>query len=73
MNTGYSMGGGMDIKASMGGSAGVTYSSIANIPKAMRMKLIAEAKPMVNNDELTIVTVRRSEEMQRDLASYKKS
>ena len=37
----------IDPKASIGGSAGVTYSSIANIPKAKRTKLIQEAKPMV--------------------------
>lgn len=44
-NTGFSNG--LDPKASMGGSAGITYSSIANIPKAKRTKLIQEAKPMV--------------------------
>ncbi|CDW84231.1 UNKNOWN [Stylonychia lemnae] len=43
--TGFS--GGLDPKASMGGSAGITYSSIANIPKAKRTKLISEAKPML--------------------------
>jgi hypothetical protein len=43
--TGFS--GNLDPKASIGGSAGVTYSSIANIPKAKRTKLISEAKPMV--------------------------
>lgn len=38
----------LDPKASMGGGAGgVTYSTIANIPKAKRTKLISEAKPMV--------------------------
>lgn len=43
--TGFSIG---DPKASMGGgSAGVTYSSIANVPKAKKTKLIAEARPMV--------------------------
>jgi len=36
--TGFS--GGIDPKASMGGSAGITYSSIANIPKAKRTKLL---------------------------------
>jgi hypothetical protein len=30
----------MDHKASMGGSGGVTYSTIANIPKAKKTKLI---------------------------------
>ena len=45
--TGFS-GGNLDPKASIGGSGGVTYSSIANIPKAKRTKLIQEAKPMVN-------------------------
>lgn len=44
--TGFS-GGNLDPKASIGGSGGVTYSSIANIPKAKRTKLISEAKPMV--------------------------
>lgn len=37
-NTGFS--GGLDHKASMGASAGITYSSIANIPKAKKTKLI---------------------------------
>jgi hypothetical protein len=37
--TGFS-GANIDPKASIGGSAGVTYSSIANIPKAKRTKLI---------------------------------
>ena len=37
-------------KASLGGgSAALTYSTIANVPKAKRQKLIAEAKPMVRN------------------------
>ena len=43
--TGFSAGG--DPKVSMGASAGITYSSIANIPKAKKTKLIQEAKPMV--------------------------
>ena len=30
----------MDPKASMGGAGGVTYSTMANIPKAKRTKLI---------------------------------
>jgi len=35
-------------KASLGaGSANLTYSTIANVPKAKKQKLIAEAKPMV--------------------------
>ena len=38
----------MDPKASMGGAGGVTYSTMANIPKAKRTKLIQEAKPMVS-------------------------
>lgn len=37
--TGFS-GTNIDPKASIGGSAGVTYSSIANIPKAKKTKLI---------------------------------
>ena len=37
----------LDPKASMGGSGGVTYSTIANIPKAKKTKLIQESKPMV--------------------------
>lgn len=37
--TGFS-GANIDPKASIGGSAGVTYSSIANIPKAKKTKLI---------------------------------
>ena len=36
--TGFS--GGIDPKASIGGSGGVTYSSIANIPRAKKAKLI---------------------------------
>lgn len=37
-------------KASLGGgSAALTYSTIANVPKAKRSKLISEARPMVNN------------------------
>lgn len=36
-------------KASIGGGSGtITYSTLANVPKAKRQKLIAEAKPMVN-------------------------
>lgn len=31
------------------GSANVTYSTIANVPKAKKQKLISEAKPMVRN------------------------
>lgn len=39
-------------KASLGaGSAGLTYSTIANVPKAKRQKLINEAKPMVSKFE----------------------
>jgi ABC-type uncharacterized transport system ATPase component len=34
-------------KASLGGSVNLTYSTLANVPKAKRQKLIAEAKPMV--------------------------
>ena len=35
-------------KASLGaGSGNITYSTIANVPKAKKNKLIAEAKPMV--------------------------
>jgi hypothetical protein len=45
--TGFSSG--LDPKASMGGSGGMTYSSIANIPKAKRAKLIQEARPMVSS------------------------
>lgn len=52
-NTGFSMHGGGDLKASMGASAGLTYSSLANVPKAKRVKLITEARPMVNNILLT--------------------
>jgi hypothetical protein len=37
--TGFS-GVNLDPKTSIGGSAGVTYSSIANIPKAKKTKLI---------------------------------
>lgn len=44
IGTGFS---GVDPKASIGGSAGVTYSSIANIPKAKKTKLVSEARPMV--------------------------
>lgn len=37
-------------KASLGGgSAALTYSTIANVPKAKKQKLISEAKPMVSN------------------------
>jgi hypothetical protein len=64
----------------MGGSAGITYSSIANIPKAKRTKLLQEAKPMVSqqinieiSNFLSIVTVRWSKKMQRHLASNQKS
>ncbi len=46
-NTGFSMQGGGDMKGSMGASAGLTYSSLANVPKAKRVKLISEARPMV--------------------------
>jgi len=42
-------------KASLGGgSAALTYSTIANVPKAKRQKLIAEAKPMVTLRKLTV-------------------
>ena len=35
-------------KQSLGtGSANLTYSTIANVPKAKKQKLISEAKPMV--------------------------
>ena len=38
-------------KASLGGgSAALTYSTIANVPKAKKQKLIAEAKPMVTHE-----------------------
>lgn len=37
-----------DVKNSAGASGGITYSTIANIPKAKRNKLILEAKPMVS-------------------------
>ena len=33
------------------GSAGLTYSTIENVPKAKRQKLINEAKPMVSKFE----------------------
>lgn len=37
-------------KASLGGgSAALTYSTIANVPKAKKQKLITEAKPMVSD------------------------
>jgi len=40
--------GGDPNRASLGGgSGGITYSTLANVPKAKRVKLIAEAKPMV--------------------------
>lgn len=58
-NTGFS-GVGLDPKASLGGSAGVTYSSIANIPKAKKTKLIQESKPMVHFSNDYRVTVRWS-------------
>lgn len=35
-------------KGSLGaGSANITYSTIANVPKAKKQKLIGEARPMV--------------------------
>ncbi len=36
-----------DNRASIGGSGGITYSTLANMPKAKRNKLISEANPMV--------------------------
>jgi hypothetical protein len=43
-------------KASLGaGSGTLTYSTLANVPKAKRQKLISEAKPMVNRS--MIITV----------------
>lgn len=35
-------------KGSIGVSGGITYSTLANVPKAKRTKLIAEANPMVS-------------------------
>ena len=41
-------------KASLGaGSVNLTYSTLANVPKAKRQKLISEAKPMVTATLLT--------------------
>jgi hypothetical protein len=56
--------GALDVqKGSIGGGSGtITYSTLANVPKAKRQKLIAEAKPMVNALTLTVsVDGRRSQ------------
>ena len=47
----------LDARGSVGGSGGITYSTIANIPKAKRNKLIAEAKPMVSDTKALIVVL----------------
>ena len=44
-------------KQSLGaGSGTLTYSTLANVPKAKRQKLIAEAKPMVRKT-INVITV----------------
>ena len=38
-----------DVKHSgIGNSGGITYSTLANIPRAKKQKLISEAKPLVS-------------------------
>jgi hypothetical protein len=63
-------------KASLGaGSANLTYSTIANVPKAKRQKLINEAKPMVGiNIKLTVSNyiARWCKKVKRYLERYKK-
>lgn len=71
-------------KASLGGgSAALTYSTIANVPKAKKTKLIAEAKPMVGNrhhHQIFVITVThnnstciagRRAQVQGHMAGYK--
>jgi hypothetical protein len=51
------------------GSGGLTYSTLANVPKAKRQKLISEAKPMVKLI-FNILSAWWSSQMQGSLASY---
>ena len=59
-----------DVRGSQGASGGgVTYSTLANIPRHKRNKLVQEAKPMVQLPSVITVVcvVGRSQEVQRDL------
>ena len=53
-----------------GGSGTITYSTLANVPKAKRQKLIAEAKPMVIDLLLTVCVDGRSKKVSRNLAGH---
>ena len=60
-------------KASLGaGSGNITYSTIANVPKAKRNKLIAEAKPMVTLTGISnnYIIAWRSKEVKGYLAGH---
>ncbi len=61
-------------KASIGaGSGGLTYSTLANVPKAKRQKLISEAKPMVTAASIFINIAWWSSQMQGDMVRYQES
>ncbi len=58
-------------KGSIGGGSGtITYSTLANVPKAKRQKLIAEAKPMVIHLLLTVSVDGRSKKVSRNLVGH---
>ena len=62
-------------KASLGaGSGTLTYSTLANVPKAKRQKLISEAKPMVRPDTIviTVSLARWCKKMQGYMACHQK-
>ena len=62
------------IKGSLGGGSGtVTYSTLANVPKAKRQKLIAEAKPMVGLALVNRHVDGWSQKVKRHLECHKES
>ncbi len=81
-DTGFTAAG--DLRASLGGTGGITYSTLAmNVPKARRVKLVSEATPMViinkNGKQNRCLSnlywniVGRSEEVQGNMAGNKES